>query len=664
MLVLDEPSPSLTDLFHEGHLPPGEKHPVLARWERAARLGIVPDGTELPEIAGHAELVERQDRLEDALREESALLERVAGELTSRDVMTLLADPEGVVLASHGGGVFKDAFSRVRLVEGGRWSESARGTNAIGTAAAERKAVAVVGRAHYETRISDLFCYATPVIDPYGDLVAVLDVTGRMDRHDPAIAIAVQTAGTVLEHALRERAFGRLGGGGLPVLERLVARHRSPALIVEASGRVRVANDAARDVLCAARAGGAGQVSRPLPRIRANGGALVCEQILGIPIHVLTRLVLPGKARRLEVHGTAFSVEVDPLLGRDGRMLALVVYLEPIAQRLRSATPALSFRGSEPAHPAFASLFGTDPAFVQATAVAQRFARTELPVLLLAETGTGKELFARAIHGASARARGPFVALNCGTISGGLLESELFGHAPGAFTGASRDGAEGKIGAANGGTLFLDEIADMPEAAQTALLRVLEDGTYHRVGDARPRKSDFRLVCATSRDLPAFVERGTFRSDLFYRINGACVTIPALRERNDRLALARWLLAEIRAKAGGGAADVDLDPDAASWIERHAWPGNVRELKNALHHALVLAGGGPIAREHFPEVLVSSSGRASNDADPRRAPGERTKDQVLRDEYEATLRACHGNVAKAARRLGVARSTLYRALKR
>lgn len=658
MLVLDEPSPSLTDLFHEGQVPPGEKHPVLARWERAASLGIVPDRTELPEVAGEAELVERQDRLEDALREESLLLERVAGELTSRDVVTLLADPEGVVLASHGGGTFKDEFSRVRLIEGGRWSESARGTNAIGTAAAERKAVAVVGRAHYETRIADLFCYATPVIDPYGDLVAVLDVTGRMGHHDPTIAVAVQTAGAVLEHALRERAFGRLGGGGLSVLERLVARHRSPALIVEASGRVRVANDAAREVLHAGSAGGSRRGSRAVPRIRAPGAGLTSEQVFGVPIQVLTNLALAGRARRLELHGVSFSVDVDPLLGRDGRMLALVVYLEPIAQRLRSATPALSLRVTEPAHPAFASLFGTDPAFVQATAIAQRFARTDLPVLLLAETGTGKELFARAIHGASARAQGPFVALNCGAISGGLLESELFGHAPGAFTGASRTGAEGKIGAANGGTLFLDEIADMPEAAQTALLRVLEDGTYHRVGDARPHKSEFRLVCATSRDLPAFVERGTFRSDLFYRINGACVTIPALRERSDRLELARRLLEELRA------GDAELDPDAAAWIERHAWPGNVRELKNALHHALVLADGGPIAREHFPEVLVSSSGRTGDEADLRRAPGKRTKEQVLRDEYEATILACDGNVAEAARRLGVARSTLYRTLKR
>jgi transcriptional regulator of acetoin/glycerol metabolism len=655
VLLLDEPSRSLTERFHEGQVPSPEQqqHPVLARWARAARLGIVPDQAAFPAVTSGAELVARQDRLEDTLRDENLLLDQVAGELASRDVVTLLADPDGVVLASRGGGGFHDAATRVRLVEGALWSESARGTNAIGTAAAEGKAVAVVGRAHYETRIADLFCYATPVRDAYGDLVAVLDVTGRMDRHDPTLALAVQTAGVALEHALRARAFGRLRGGGLPVLERLVGRHRSPALIVEASGHVRCANDAARALLQAGVARGPRLAARTLE----TGGTLTSERIFGVTFRQLATLGLAGRGNpQLDVAGTTFSVDVDPLLGDDGRTLALVVCLEPVARRTRSPGPG----APGASHPAFASLLGTDPAFLRATALAQRFAATPLSVLLLAETGTGKELFARAIHAASARAQGPFVALNCGAISESLLESELFGHAPGAFTGASRTGSEGKIGAANGGTLFLDEIADMPPAVQTALLRVLEDGTYHRVGDVAPRRSAFRLVCATCRELPALVDQGKFRSDLFYRINGACVTIPPLRERSDRVVLARLLLAQLQPNPG----EVELNGDAVLWIEQHGWPGNVRELRSALQHALVLADGGPIAREHFPEVLLSGIGGDGAGAHLRSAPGLRTKGELLHDEYEATIRACDGNVAEAARRLGVARSTLYRALKR
>jgi transcriptional regulator of acetoin/glycerol metabolism len=286
-------------------------------------------------------------------------------------------------------------------------------------------------------------------------------------------------------------------------------------------------------------------------------------------------------------------------------------------------------------------------------------------VLLLAETGTGKELFARAIHAASTRSSGPFVALNCGALSTTLLESELFGYAPGAFTGASRTGSNGKLGAADGGTLFLDEIAETPEAIQAALLRVLDDGAYHRVGDDRPRKVDFRLVCATCRDLPGLVESGRFRRDLFYRIHGACVQIPTLRQRTDRVFLAIEMLRRLDASP-------DLEPDAIDW------PGNVRELRSALQHAAALASGEPISRAHFPETLLRSVTPAPARTLPRdvaaapsapvaEAPrGEmpRTRETILRDAMIEAVDAARGNLSEAARKLGVARSTLYRALGR
>ena len=659
MLLLDEPSLSLTERFHTGRVASQSlgEHPVLKRWARVASLGLAPDADGYPDVESRAGLVERRDRLEDIFREEASLLGQVAGELGERDVVALLADPDGVILASHGGGAFLEGAARVRLVEGARWSETTRGTNAIGTAAVEGKPVAVVGRAHYEQRIGDLFCYATPVRDALGDLVAVLDVTGPMARHDPAFAVAVQVAGSALERALRAQAFARTHAGGLPVLERLVARSRDPALLVEASGAVRIANDAARVVL---------HVGVTAPHSVAGSTRLTCERIFGVPFDRLISIARRGdRGARFEVRGTTFAVDLDPLFGPDGRALALVVYFAPVAPRRAAVGPARAVRVPEATHPAFARLLGADPAFLHAKALAQRFAATPLPVLLLAETGTGKELLARAIHDASARGRGPFVAVNCGAISETLLESELFGHAPGAFTGAARTGSEGKIGAANGGTLFLDEIAEMPDGLQAALLRVLDEGMYYRVGEDRPRRSNFRLIGATSGDLPALVDRGAFRRDLFYRIHGACVTIPSLRERSDRLSLARALLAELRRGVAGGAKDEDamLTEDACVWIERHTWPGNVRELKSALLHALTLAADGPIAHEHFPEILVSDSRRAS-DVDRGHVPGERTKDEVLRDEYAATIRACSGNVAEAARRLGVARSTLYRTLKR
>ena len=660
MLLLDEPSARLTERFHGGQVTPHslEEHPVLTRWARVARLGLAPDSSGYPDVTSGAELLERRDRFADIFREQQGPLDQVAAELASRDVVTLLADPEGVIIASQGGGGFRDGAGRARLVEGARWSETARGTNAIGTAATEGTAVAVVGRAHYELRNTGLFCYATPVRDPYGDLAAVLDVSGSMAQHDPAIAGVVQLAGGALERLLRAQAFARTHAGGLPVLEKLVARSRGPVLLAEASGGVRIANVAARAVLHA----GFGGAATP-PRTALGHEALTCEQVFGVRFQQLVSMALAGGgSARFEARGLSFAAELDPLVGSDGRALALVVYLEPVAQR-RSLGSVRPVSVPVSVHPAFAPLLGTDPAFLHAKALAERFAATQLPVLLLAETGTGKELFARAIHGASASGRGPFVALNCGALSDSLLESELFGYAPGAFTGASRTGSVGKIGAANGGTLFLDEVAEMPEALQSTLLRVLDDGAYYRVGEGRPRNSAFRLVCATSRDLPALVEQGAFRRDLFYRIHGASVTIPPLRDRTDRLLLAKALLAKLQSADGRGADQVALAEDAALWIEAHAWPGNVRELRSALLHALALADGGVIAQEHFPAILVSDSS-LQRDPTPRRAPGERTKNEVLRDEYATTIEACSGNVAEAARRLGIARSTLYRTLKR
>jgi transcriptional regulator with PAS, ATPase and Fis domain len=301
----------------------------------------------------------------------------------------------------------------------------------------------------------------------------------------------------------------------------------------------------------------------------------------------------------------------------------------------------------------FDTIVAADPELVQAKRQTARLARSDVPILLLAETGTGKELFARAIHESSPRASRAFVAVNCGALSGSLLESELFGYAPGAFTGANRGGAEGKLAFAHGGTLFLDELAEMPPAAQAMLLRFLEDGTYTRIGESAPRRADVRLVAATCRDLPKLVEQGGFRSDLFFRIHGGCVRLPPLRERVDRLELARALVASC-AKALA-VPPPELGASAEAWILDHPWPGNVRELKSAVEHALAMGRGPTLSVDDFPRPLLTGvPGLATEDAPRQRA---------LRAMAESALAHARGNMSEAARALGVARSTLYRMLR-
>lgn len=643
VIRLDEPEPTLATRFHGGDLDTSviERHPVLSRWTRAASLGLRADTDAYTEAAPSDDLAVRRDRADAIFREETPLLAPMAAELASRSMVAIVADHEGVILLARGGGEFASDAMRVRLVEGSRWSERARGTNAIGTAIAERRSVAVVGRAHFEERNHGLFCYATPILDPYGDLAAVLDVTGPAHEHNPAIGIAVQAAGGALARALRLREHAAATAGGYAIVERMLHRARSPAMLVEANGDVTAMNDAARLALGI-----------------AGDRALTAERVFGASMEALRAVALsPNGGARFETARAAYRLEIEPIFGSGRRILALVVYLDPLAQTAPQtpviAGPSREHRRPDPAPlpAAFDAILGTDQAVIEAKRMAARFAPTALPILLLAETGTGKELFARALHAAGSRAKGPFVALNCGALNPSLLESELFGYAPGAFTGARRGGSDGKIGAANGGTLFLDEVAEMPEPLQAMLLRVLEEGSYYRVGGAEERRSDMRLVCATCRDLPALVVSGAFRRDLFFRIQGAVVTIPPLRARDDRLHLARGLLAQI-AKSTNVACP-DLGDDAAAYVLSHRWPGNVRELKSALAHALVMAEGAPsLAREHFPRVLFDDTAGA------RDAP--RTRDEILDDAVADAVQRSGGNLSEAARLLGVARSTLYR----
>ncbi|APR86066.1 Response regulator of zinc sigma-54-dependent two-component system [Minicystis rosea] len=654
MLRLCEPSKALIDRFHAGDLDAHsiDEHPVLARWSRAAAAGLRADAAAFVEGTSDLDLATRRDRLEAVFREETPLLAPIAEELSASSLVALVVDPEGIILHARGGGAFVGDAARVRLVPGARWSEDARGTNAIGTAIVEQRPVAVVGRAHYEQRNHGLFCYAAPIRDAYGDMVAVLDVTGAVAYESAAVGLTVQAAGAALERALRLGEYAVATAGGFAVIERMLQRASSPALLVEATGAVVAMNGAARVVLGV-----------------DDHRTLTAERVFGASAGALRALALSPRAggARFEIANKRYRLEFEPIDGSGGRHLALVVYLDPIhdsAAPARVATMGQQAARSTPArvsiHPAFDVVIGTDPDVVAAKELAARFAPTPLPILLFAETGTGKELFARAIHQAGPRASGAFVALNCGALAPSLLESELFGHGAGAFTGAHRSGADGKIAAADGGTLFLDEVAEMPEALQAALLRVLEDGIYYRVGEARPRKADFRLVCATCRDLPALLAAGRFRRDLFYRIHGACVTIPALRARGDRLFLARGLLA--RLAEASGVPCPELADDAAAWITAHSFPGNVRELKSALAHALVMAGDtGVITRACFPRVLLDDV-RADTKR-PRVAHDSgmaRTRDAILRDAVAEALRETGGNLSEAARRLGVARSTLYR----
>ena len=505
--------------------------PMLSAWQRSARLGVRPEGAAPPEGVGLQTLQTLRASLDEVCTLGGKLLEPIAHDLAQKNLVALLSNSEGTILLARGGGSFARTAARTRLEEGAHWSETIRGTNAIGTALALGTPVAVVGSAHFERVNHGLFCYAVPIRNPDGEVVAVFDVTGRLEDEDPFAEVAVTSFAYRLEDALRGVARARTSRPSLPA----PAPHKTP---------------------------------------------------------------------------------VDP----------------------------------------FGAIVGDDASLVASVSLARRVAASDLPVLLLAETGTGKELLARAIHHASPRASHAFVPLNCGAVSPTLLESELFGFAAGSFTGARPGGHDGKVGAAKGGTLFLDEIAEMPPPLQAMLLRLLDDGTYYRVGESRERQADLRLICATCRDLPAMVRAGTFRADLFFRIKGATLALPSLRARTDRVLLARALLARLSRDAG--VVTPSLSPEAIALISSSEWPGNVRELRMALEYARVLAAGAEtLLAEQFPQDLVSLTPSPSSKPVLSRS-------EVERDAVESAVESAQGNLSEAARRLGVARSTLYRLLRR
>ena len=321
---------------------------------------------------------------------------------------------------------------------------------------------------------------------------------------------------------------------------------------------------------------------------------------------------------------------------------------------------------------AFEDVVGAAPQFRTALAIAAKAARARVPVLIEGESGVGKDVVARAIHAASPRHKQAMVTVNCGAIPANLVESELFGHERGAFTGAF-DRHVGKFLSADMGTIFLDEVSEMPLDAQVKLLRVLQDGEVQPIGARRPVHVDVRVIAATNKKLSDEIEAGRFREDLYYRLNVVQLTVPPLRERmGDIPALCRHLLARIATQPG--LRGLGLTDDALALLMQHDWPGNVRQLQNALFRAAVLCDGDGLARADFPQIAQLAAGRpAANGAQVQGAGNAgvtlfrpdgnlRALDEIEADVIRLAIGHYRGRMTEVARRLGIGRSTLYRKL--
>ncbi|HEX6273284.1 MAG TPA: sigma-54 dependent transcriptional regulator [Polyangiaceae bacterium] len=381
-------------------------------------------------------------------------------------------------------------------------------------------------------------------------------------------------------------------------------------------------------------------------------------------------IFLSARAERSEVR-TGMNLGADDYLTKP---FALSELLESVRSRLkrveelgargRRALEIESRRTPRPGPTAFSSAEGVvvvDPVMRELHAQAFRAAGSSINVLILGENGVGKEILARAVHNLSPRRAGPFLALNCAALTESLVEAELFGHEKGAFTGALQARA-GLLESASGGTVFLDEVGELPPSIQTKLLRVLEERRVLRVGGRAPTAVDVRFVAATNLDLESECARGTFREDLYYRLNGIAFTVPPLRERPTEIEpLARMFLARSGAE-NRRSRPLDLAPETLELLRAYPWPGNVRELRNALERGDVLADGDRLLPEHLPPKVLQgarpTSRPPSADGDDARAAALRELAEVERRRIHSALEQCGGNQTRAAELLGISRRTL------
>ena len=401
----------------------------------------------------------------------------------------------------------------------------------------------------------------------------------------------------------------------------------------------------------------------------AQVGRHCTEVIDNSRMHLVGQTGIPELNQIQNLRGVNIMVERIPVK-RYGRVIAVfgrVLFsdLNKVTHLARTVA-ALDGTARRPEHPGghtarytFDSIIGESEPMVRVRTRARRASANAFPVLICGESGTGKEFFAHAIHNHSVRKNHPFVKINCAAIPENLLESELFGYDPGAFTGAMNRGKPGKFELAHRGTIFLDEIGDMPVSMQAKLLRVLEEKAVERVGGNRLIKSDFRVIAATNQNLARQMDQGRFRKDLFYRLNVISLALPPLRERpGDISLLAKYLISEIAGQAKE--AVPPLLPEVLALLENHAWPGNVRELVNALEQAFSQFDGKKIRERDLPETVINAVRRPSG----RHGKLQDLQTRTERDAILAALESCGFNKSKAAQLLGIHRTSLYKKIRK
>jgi transcriptional regulator of acetoin/glycerol metabolism len=622
---------------------PGLSPAIGGSWRRCALdYALDPARHYSPAIVDASSLTQRRGQHDELLQVASAEIDWLYEYIAESGYALVLTDAEGIVLYEKTDATLTNTFRASGLVSGADWSERREGTNGIGTCIAESRPIIVHREEHFRSRHIGLTCFGSPIRDPAGAPLAVLDAS-TLNALDPRAGFGhtmalVNMSARLIEKCLFLRHFQH---------DIVFRFHARPEFVnLQHDGAIALARDATIIAV--------DETAVHLLGAQSRTELIGCriDQVFDVRAEEIVE-PLQGSRRELQPVRHAH-------LGR--RFFASLDYRAPIAACAHSSSSmtqprVIRFAAAEaPKSPlTLEELAGEDPLMLRNVRSAHRIATSRVPVMIQGPTGAGKEMFARALHLASDRAAMPFVALNCAAIPESLIESELFGYRAGAFTGARREGMRGKILQSSDGTLFLDEIGDMPVGLQTRLLRVLEEQEVIPLGTETALKVDLRVICASHQNLRAMIARGEFREDLYYRLNGITLELPPLALRTDKERLIREFLAAETSDRRPAA----IELDAFEQLLAYRWPGNIRELRNVIRTALAICDGGVVRLRDLPSEVrdrnADSTAPASDSG--KSVPDEREK--VLR-----SIRECDGNMSRAAAQLGVSRNTLYRRCRR
>jgi transcriptional regulator of acetoin/glycerol metabolism len=621
-----------------GHDPGEGRGVVMDSWKRCRSLDMAP------EVSAARKLVKEsvvEDLWANHLLHENLVpyIHSLTDTMMPSRHLVVFTDADGLILKVTGESAIRQAAEKMNFVPGSNWREDQAGTNAIGTCLFLGAPVQIFAAEHFCAPVHPWTCSAAPITDPAThQVLGVIDLTGFREYHHPHSLAVVQSIARAIEDRLRDtlelERFAIFG----EYLE-LAARYPDTLLIALDRGA---------------------QVIRCSSSIWDHGWIDEQNQL---------RLLPDGYAHKED--GTTWEVESP-----NGRYKWILHHCYRHHQRVGTiiqAVPVFALGGRFKPQQAyskshdkedtpmslasFSSLIGKAPKFLEAVNQARSVARHDSPVLLLGETGTGKELMAQAIHSASHRAAGAFIAVNCGAFPHELIGSELFGFEGGSFTGAAKEGRAGKFEAADGGTIFLDEIGELPLSLQPYLLRVLDTGEITRIGSHFSRHLELRIIAATNQNLETMVDKGTFRRDLFYRLNVVPIILPPVRERpGDAIRILEYFLKRSAQKTGLPVPAIS--PAVAVVIENYPWKGNVREIRNVSERIMAARPSNGVVSLHdlpesFHDVVAHVRQSSLSDAGLRK----QEMDWILH-----VLDECNGNISLAAKRLGIHRSTLYRKL--